>query len=37
MRVVVAVTRSRIPRRVAMLVDVISIMVTIGSVAACNS
>jgi hypothetical protein len=37
MRVMVAITRSRISRRVAMLVDVISIMVPIGAVAACNS
>jgi hypothetical protein len=37
MRVVVAVTRSRISLRVAMLVDVISIMVSIVAVAACDS
>jgi hypothetical protein len=36
MRVMVAITRPRISRRVAMLVDVISIMVAIGAVAACN-
>jgi hypothetical protein len=36
MRVVVAVTRSRISRRVAVLVDVMSIMVSIGAVAACD-
>jgi len=35
MRVVVAVARSRIPLRVAMLVDMISIMVT--AVASCHS
>jgi hypothetical protein len=37
MRVVVAVTRSRISRRIAMLVDVMSIMVSIAAVAACDS
>jgi len=36
MRVVIAVTRSRISLRVAMLVDVISIMVPIAAVAACD-
>ena len=36
MRVVVAVTRSRIRLLVAMLVDVISIMVSIVAVAACD-
>jgi hypothetical protein len=37
MRVVVAVTWSRILLLVAMLVDVISIMVSITAVAACDS
>jgi hypothetical protein len=37
MRVVVAVTRSRISRLVAMLVDGISTMVSIAAVAACGS
>jgi hypothetical protein len=37
MRVVVAITRSRISRRVAMLVGMISIMVSIAAVAACDS
>jgi hypothetical protein len=37
MRVVVAVTRSRIPRLVAVLVDGISIVVSIAAVAACGS
>jgi hypothetical protein len=37
MRVVVAVTRSRVFLPVAMLIDVISIMVSIVAVAACNS
>jgi hypothetical protein len=36
MGIVVAVTRSRILLLVAMLVDVISIMVSIGAVAACE-
>jgi hypothetical protein len=37
MRVVVAVTRSRISLLIGMLVDVISIMVSIVTVAACDS
>jgi hypothetical protein len=37
MRVVVAVTRSCIPLLIAMLVDVISIMVSIAAVAAGDS
>jgi hypothetical protein len=37
MRVVVAVTRPRISLLVAMLVDVISIMVSIAAVASCDS
>jgi hypothetical protein len=37
MRVVVAVTRTRIPRRVAMLVGAISIVAAIAVVAAADS
>jgi len=37
MGVVVAVTRWRCSLLIAMLVDVISIMVSIGAVAACDS
>jgi hypothetical protein len=37
MRVVVVVTRSHVSLLVAMLVDVISIMVSIAAVAACDS
>jgi hypothetical protein len=37
MGVVVAVTGSRISRRVAMLVDVISIVVSVAAVAPCDS
>jgi hypothetical protein len=36
MRIVVAVTRPYISRRVAMLVDVMSIVVSIAAVAACD-
>jgi hypothetical protein len=37
MGVVVAVTRSRIARRIAMFVGVISLVVVIAAVAACDS
>jgi hypothetical protein len=37
MRIVVVVARFRISLRVAMLVDVVSIMVSIAAIAACDS